>query len=177
MALAITVEAEEDIYSFAPADNGASPLWCHGSTTLARRGDQVYMAGLETVPERPPLNNCRWLLYGRDANGWSLLHRDQDGYTREPSPLALLDNGDLIVSANPSLAGEAYNGPAEPTVFRFSGGQTPPTAEHPQWRGQPAFTEHSYRSLVADGPANPRSMPRIRLYRSKLIQTQFSTKV
>ena len=32
----IQVQVEDDIYSFAPADNGAGPLWCHGSTVVAR---------------------------------------------------------------------------------------------------------------------------------------------
>ena len=25
-------EVEEDVYSYVPADNGARPMWCHGST-------------------------------------------------------------------------------------------------------------------------------------------------
>lgn len=153
-ALSAAVEIEDDIYSYVPADNGAGPLWCHGSTVVVRRGDEVLISGLETLPEAAPLNNCRWTLYGRDAGGWSRLHRDTSGRTREPSPLALLGNGDLLVSANPTLtAPDAYNGPAEPCVWRFSPGAAP-AREHPRWHGEPAFSEHSYRTLCADAPHN-----------------------
>ena len=39
-ALRPVVEAEEDIYTYTNADNGAGPLWCHGSTCLVRIGDE-----------------------------------------------------------------------------------------------------------------------------------------
>ena len=41
-ALQPVVEAEEDIYSYTNANNGAGPLWCHGSTCLVRIGDDVF---------------------------------------------------------------------------------------------------------------------------------------
>ncbi|MFH1569817.1 MAG: hypothetical protein ABIL09_17615, partial [Gemmatimonadota bacterium] len=112
--------------------------------------------GLETLPDQKPLNNCRWLLYRRAHAGWELVHRDESGRTREPSPVALLANGHLLVTANPTLTEPGtYNGPAEPTVYRFDtaylrGG---PSRELPRWEGAPAFTEHSYRTVVADGPS------------------------
>ena len=28
------VEVEEDVYTYTPADNGAGPMWCAGSTCL-----------------------------------------------------------------------------------------------------------------------------------------------
>ena len=152
-----TVEVEEVVCSFEPADNGAGPLWCHGSTVVARRGDEVYVAGLETLPDQQPLNNCRWVLYRRDAGGWQLVHRDTSGRTREPSPVVVLGSGDLLVSANPTLADPGTRGgPAEPAVFRFdtddlSAGYR---KELPAWIGMPAFTEHSYRTVVGDGAAN-----------------------
>ena len=152
MKLNPIVEAEEDIYTFEPADNGAGPLWCHGSTIVARRNEDTYVAVLETLPDQAPLHNCRWLLYQRRADGWRLVHRDT-GRTREPSPIALLGNGDLLVSANPTLAApDQYSGPAEPTVFRFDTDHidAAPVAEHPAWQGEPAFTEHSYRTVTTD---------------------------
>lgn len=57
------VEIEEDVYSFEPADNGAGPMWCHGSTCLARLGDNIFASGLETLKDARPLNNCRWMLF------------------------------------------------------------------------------------------------------------------
>ena len=153
MPLDIAVQIEEEIQTFAPADNGAGPLWCHGSTIVARRGDAVYVAALETLPDQVPLNNCRFLLYRRNDDGWALVYRDTTGRTREPSPVVLL-GGQLLVSANPTLAdpGE-YGGPAAPAVFRFDTAdpEVDPVREKPVWRDEPPFSEHSYRTVVADG--------------------------
>ena len=154
--LQVSVDVEEVICTFEPADNGAGPLWCHGSTVVARHGSEVYAVSLETLPDQVPLNNCRWVLYRRQADGWQLVHRDTSGRTREPCPVALLASGDLLVSANPTLAkpGE-YGGPAVPTVFRFDTSDMDAECrrEVPVWEGEPAFADHSYRTVVADGPA------------------------
>jgi len=156
MDYAIAVEIEEDIYSFASAENGAGPLWCHGSTVVARWRDQVFVVALETLPDQKPLNNTRWVLYRRNEQGWRAVHGDESGRTREPSPLVLLDDGQLLVSANPTLAEEgAYSGPAEPQVFRFDADDALAgcSVELPAWQGEPAFSEHSYRTVVADPQA------------------------
>src|ERR1041384_6894486 len=42
------VELEEDVYSYESANNGAGPMWCSGSTCLARTGGDVFASGLET---------------------------------------------------------------------------------------------------------------------------------
>src|SRR5699024_8069646 len=97
------VELEEQVYSFAPADNGAGPLWCHGSTCLVRIGPDVFASGLETLKDCPPLNNCRWTLLTRRASGWERVQSDPHDRTREPSPLAVFPNGRLFLSANPTL--------------------------------------------------------------------------
>jgi len=159
MRLRPNVQREEDIYSFTPAENGAGPLWCHGSTIVARRGDRVFAAGLETLPDQKPLNNCRWVLFRRSDRGqeWELVHRDATGRTREPSPLVLLGQGALLVSANPTLTDpDASRGPARPTVFRFDADRpsVPPVVELPVWRDEPEFTEHSYRTVTADRDAD-----------------------
>ena len=153
-----TVEVEEVVCSFEPADNGAGPLWCHGSTVVARHGKQVYAAGLETLPDQQPLNNCRWVLYrrGGEGEGWQIVHRDTTGRTREPSPVAVLGSGDLMVSANPTLAEPGTRGgAAEPAVFRFDADDPSAAAgkELPVWSGSPAFSEHSYRTFVGDRAA------------------------
>src|SRR5512140_266134 len=82
------VEAEEEVYHFVPADNGAGPMWCGGSTTIVRIGKEVFASGLETIPERKPLNNCRWMLFERSKKGWVEKMVDEEGRTREPSPMA-----------------------------------------------------------------------------------------
>jgi len=48
-SLAPTVELEEDVYSFEPANNGAGPMWCSGSTCLVRVVEDVFVSGLETL--------------------------------------------------------------------------------------------------------------------------------
>jgi hypothetical protein len=149
------VEVEEDVYTYAPADNGAGPLWCSGSTCLVRSGGQVLASGLETLKGLKPLNNCRWLLFQRASTGWQLAQADGTGRTREPCPLAGFPDGQLFLSVNPTLtASNTYGGPARPELLQFSAKdpQAPARGLLPAWEGSPAFTEHSYRSFAADGP-------------------------
>ena len=86
MPLELSVEIEEEIYTYEPADNGAGPLWCHGSTIVARHRDAVYLAALETLPEQQPLNNSRFLLYRRDDNGWHLVTAMKPAAPVNPPP-------------------------------------------------------------------------------------------
>ncbi len=150
------VEAEEGIYTYEPADNGAGPLWCYGATCLVRIGDNVFASGLETIKGAKPLNNTRWLLFKRGADGWHLVQADPSGRTREPCPLAGAADGRLMLSVNPTLTPpDTYNGPAQPQVLEFSA--TAPQDGYqthlPAWDGTPAFTEHSYRSFCSNGPS------------------------
>lgn len=150
------VEAEEAVYQFEPADNGAGPMWCSGSTCLVRANDQLYASGLETLKGVKPLNNCRWLMFHRDKTGWQLQARDPTGRTREPSPLAAFYDGRVFLSANPTVTtNDVYSGPARPEILEFGpgGAATAPVCSLPVWKGKPEFTEHSYRSFAADGPA------------------------
>ena len=186
------------MYRYEPADNGAGPLWCSGSTCLARIGDEVYASGLETLKDLKPLNNCRWQLFQRHDSGWKLLQADATGRTREPCPLAAFPDGRLFLSANPTLTPtNTYAGPARPEILQFRArdlkavpderipalppqrralglGEPARTAAQsqssalqgqrreaptpdrllPVWDGNPQFTEHSYRSLAADGPGH-----------------------
>jgi len=148
------VEAEDDVYSFQPANNGAGPMWCNGSTCLVRIGEEVFASGLETLKEAKPLNNCRWTLYKRTAGGWQLQQADRAGRTREPCPLAALPGGKLLLSTNSTLVADrnAYSGPARPEILLFSARdpKAPCKTILPTWDGQPKFTEHSYRSFAAD---------------------------
>jgi hypothetical protein len=150
------VEIEEDVYTFTDAGNGAGPMWCAGSTTLVRAGDQIFASGLETVAGAPPLNNCRWILFHRGIKGWERVRVD-DGLTREPAPLAAFHDGRVLLSVNPTLGAgpSAKAGPAQPDVLQFAATDlhAPPAALTPEWQGTPRFTEHSYRSFAADGAA------------------------
>jgi hypothetical protein len=150
------VEAEEDVYSYTEANNGAGPMWCAGSTCLVRVGESVFASGLETLPDAKPLNNCRWVLFQRTSNGWTRQRVDADGRTREPSPLAAFYNGSVFLSANSTLGKESEpnGGPARPEILQFSAANPTrdPSRLVPEWQGAPQFSEHSYRSFAADGP-------------------------
>jgi hypothetical protein len=155
-ALRPVVEVEEDVYSYEPADNGAGPLWCQGSTCLARIGDDLFASGLETLKGIKPLNNCRWMLFRRDEQGWQKVLFDPSGRTREPCPLAGFPDARLFLSVNPTLNTDpnTYSGPARPQILQFAV-RSPASPERtllPLWSGNPKFTEHSYRSFAADGP-------------------------
>ena len=145
--------AEDVVYKYLPADNGAGPMWCGGSTCLVRIGKRVFASGLETVPQWKPMNNCRWMLFERSKNSWKQLLVDK-GRTREPSPVASFHNGQLILSANTSLAKpEDYSGPAVPEILIFNSADAyePVERTKPVWADNQKFTEHSYRSLASDG--------------------------
>ncbi len=152
--LAPVVEVEEDVYAFTPANNGADPMWCSGSTSLVRSGERVFASGLETIPDARPLNNCRWMLFCRETNGWRRVRMDE-GRTREPSPLAAFYDGRVFLSANPTLGTgpQPDGGPARPEVFQFPARDpdVAPVSLSPVWQGTPPFREHSYRSFAADG--------------------------
>ena len=152
------VEVEEEVYRFEPADNGADPMWCYGSTCLARIGDAVFASGLEALADAKPLNNVRWTLFKRGPDGWELQQADEAGRTREPCPLAGFPDGRLFLSANPTLVTDRQaegGGPARPEILQFAAGdaRAPYETILPAWEGAPAFTEHSYRTFAADGPS------------------------
>jgi hypothetical protein len=150
------LEVEEDVYSFTNPGNGAGPLWCYGSTCVARVGSDVFISGLETIEGVKPLNNTRWVLYKRERGAWRVVQKDEKGRTREPCPLAVFPPDDLFLSANPTLAApDSYNGPSQPQVLRFSPADpaAPYQTSVPKWDGEPKFTEHSYRAFAAD-PVN-----------------------
>jgi hypothetical protein len=148
------VEVEEEVYRYDDASNGAGPMWCAGSTCLARVGGRLFASGLETVADALPLSNCRWTLYERLPTGWVRVAADAEGRTREPAPIAALPKDRLLLSANPILTRQKTSGggPARPELLEFRGRQPslPPLRELPGWDGSPRFTEHSYRSLAVD---------------------------
>lgn len=153
-ALRPVVEVGEDVYRYRPANNGAGPMWCRGSTCLVRVGEHVLAAGLETIEGAKPLNNCRWLLLKRGSSGWRLQQADKTGRTREPAPMACFSDGRVFMSVNPTLTkADVYAGPARPEILRFDAAKAgePFRTIVPEWQGRPPFTEHSYRSFAADG--------------------------
>ena len=148
------VEVEEEVYSFEPANNGAGPMWCSGSTCLVRKDGDLLASGIQVLKEAKPLNNCRWLLFHRGQGGWDRVAADPKGRTREPAPLAAFSDGRVFLSANPTLVEDlsAYSGPAQPEILQFSIADPKSAFQRllPIWEGTPRFTEHSYRSFAAD---------------------------
>jgi len=147
------VEAEENVYSFTAPENGSGPTWCHGSSCIVRVGDHVFISGEEVIPDAKPLNNVRWLLFERGAQGWETIAKGP-GRTREPCPLTCFPDGTMFLSDNPTITPpDQYKGPARPEVLAFSAERPkePYQTLLPAWGGQPEFTEHSYRSFAADG--------------------------
>jgi hypothetical protein len=90
------IEAEEAIYTSGDARNGAGPLWCYGARCIVRSGSRLFASGLETLPGVEPLNNCRWMLFEREPDGWKLRAADPKGRTREPCPLGAFPGGRLF---------------------------------------------------------------------------------
>jgi len=154
----IKVETEETVYEYVNPDNGSGPMWCHGNTCIVRFGDHLVASGMETIDDILPYNNTRWMLFERTEKGWELLRKDEKERTREPSPVGLLKNaGKIILSVNPTLTEPGIqNGPAEPQILKIDATDLHAGYETliPQWEGNPAFTEHSYRSLAVDGEAD-----------------------
>lgn len=146
------VQAEETIYVYTNANNGASPLWTFASDTLVRHGDDVYFCATEFLPEATPLNCVRWALMQRTTDGWTVVRRDERDLTRENSPIGITGDGRIILSANPTLAPEERYGPSEPRVLVFPPGD--PSGEYetfiPRWESEPSFSNHSYRGFGVD---------------------------
>jgi hypothetical protein len=148
------VEIEEIVTRYAPANNGAGPLWCYGSPLLVRQKEEVFLSVLETGPNVPPLLNTRWQLWHRSGGVWRLAQQEAEYCEREPCPLAAFHRGPVFLSVNPSAepAG-ATHGRCAPQVLEFDGGAPAraPRVHLPVWADGTRFTEHSYRGLAADG--------------------------
>lgn len=175
----VRVEAEEVVCYPPPyqvTNNGSGMFWGSGSAQIARIGEQLFVSAFEHVPGCAPLNNARWALYERDANGWELRQRDEKDRTREPCPLAVSHSGRLLMSVNPTLApwtpappdvekrkmtptgsGDSSHsfrgGPARPEFLEFDPAHPEQAPRHlvPAWMDEPKFSEHSYRTFAADG--------------------------
>jgi N-acyl-D-aspartate/D-glutamate deacylase len=175
---AVRVEAEEIACRpprYEVTNNGSGMFWGSGSPQIARVGERLFVSAFEAVTECAPLNNARWALYERKADGWRLCQRDTKDRTREPCPLCVSHGGRLLLSANPTLApwvpappdvsrqikggrngdlaGRFRGGPARPEFLEFDPARADAAPRHlaPAWTGEPKFTEHTYRTFAADG--------------------------
>ncbi len=153
-ALCNTVEIEEIVTRYTPANNGAGPMWCYGSTVIARQGKDVYLSTIETGKDVPLLCNTRWQLWHRSSDGWRLEQSEKAYRQREPCPVAVFQKGPVFLSVNPSTEppGVQY-GPCRPLVLEFDRDNLSGTVKThtPAWADGTYFTDHSYRGFAADG--------------------------
>ncbi len=146
-------EAEEKLYQFVSANNGAGPMWGNGMTTVVRIGTDVFASGLETVAEVKGLSNCRWMLFKRYKSGWKLEAKDPVNLTREPASLAVYDHQRLLMTVNPKQADACTEYClTHPEILSFDkeNPHHPSARIIPEWKNNPGFNDHSYRSFSVD---------------------------
>jgi len=154
----VRIHAEEQVAPYTSFDNGSGPLWCFGSSTIARDGDRVFVSLNQVGEGLAPLCNTRWQLFSREADGWQRVNAAPVFEEREPCPLARPAAGSVLLSANRKLhwcdgtrgVRESYH--AEPRLLQFDtsspGGE--PVVHVPGWDGDYFFNEHTYRGVAAD---------------------------
>lgn len=146
-------EVEEVVASCADPDNGAGPLWCYGAPLIVRQGDRVFASVMETGRNVPPLCNTRWRLYRRGAKDWERVLQAAGFREREPCPLVATEPDRLLISVNPSTKPPgAHYDRCDPHLLQVDARYPtkPPTALRPRWKGEPHFTDHSYRGIAVD---------------------------
>jgi len=152
-AMRPTVEVEEDLYSYVSPNNGSGPMWCKGSTCILRSGEKVVASGIETFSEVSGLSKCKWTLFSKDGDREWVEEAKDPGLTREPSPLARFENGQVLLSANPKIPStcEDYC-PTHPEIFVFDENKlNKPSSKIDPWRPEvKGFMDHSYRSFSSD---------------------------
>lgn len=142
------VEANEVVYRYEDAQNGAGPLWSFGSSLVASHNEQVFISGLSREDGLAPPNNEVCVIYERTTEGWQERFR-LPGLTREPCPIAI-DQESLWVSHNPAVGDLS-----EPQLFRYDllDLDAEPEIFFPNWEDGHEFTPWSYRGLGVD-PVN-----------------------
>jgi len=148
------VEVEEVVTRYTSANNGAGPLWCYGSTAIARDGSEVFLSCIETGKDVPPLCNCCWQLWQRGPGGWKIVQHENEYRQREPCPIAVIPGGPVFLSVNPSTQPPGVHyGLCRPLVLQFGRKDlaAPPKQEEPAFAEGTYFTDHSYRGFAADG--------------------------
>ncbi len=147
------VVVEEPVYTYTNPDNGSGPLWSFGCSPVARVGDRVFVAEMQTGEGVPRLCNTRWRLLERVSGEWQPIAEATAFKQREPTLLTTDAKSSLFLYVNDSLMppGTEY-GACEPHLlwFNLSAPKPSPTKIAPEWQGKPTFTDHSYRGYAAD---------------------------
>ena len=149
------VELEEHLTDVLPSNNGSGPLWCYGSPTIVRNGEELFVSIPETNPLLTRLCKTRGQLWRRQTTGWEKVRLGDHFDEREPCPLVRLPGGRLMLSVNP-LADRSLTkggGQCVPGVLEVSVNEPflPPKCHSPIWdKPYESFSEHSYRGIGVD---------------------------
>ena len=156
--------ADETIALIPSADNGASPLWCFGSSIFVRDGDDLYLSLLQTDPGIPPSANCHWEIWKREKGEWKTLFKGGEGLEREPCPLVRMAPGELVLSTHPKVMEKPFHDGKGDIPWYSKPGLTGifPDEEdndavyhhyHPVFQDGAQFSDTSYRGIGID-PSN-----------------------
>ena len=133
-------------------------MWCYGSPTIMRDGNDVFATVPETGKNVKPLNNVRWQLFHREPNSkWELLQTANEFAEREPCPLARL-NGKIIISTNPKIkygdtapdGRESWSCQPELLEFDLLHPEKLPVKNKPDWDKPYIFSDNSRRGIGVD---------------------------
>ena len=153
--------ADETIAVIPSAENGASPLWCFGSSIFVRDGEKLYLSLLHTDEGIPPSCNCHWEIWKRESGRWSTLFRGGMGMEREPCPLVRMAPGELILSTHSKLMEKPFHdGKGDIPWYSKPGliGIFPDEKDndtayhhyHPVFQNGAQFSDTSYRGIAVD---------------------------
>ena len=156
--------ADEMIAVIPSADNGASPLWCFGSSIFVRDGEDLYLSLLQTDLGLPPNGNCHWEIWKRTGGQWRTLFRGGEGMEREPCPLLRMAPGELILSTQSKVMEKPFQDGKGASSWYSKPGLTGifPDEEdndavyhhyHPVFQDGAQFSDTSYRGIGID-PGN-----------------------
>ncbi len=158
MKYQIRTIAEEKITTVEEAGDSPGPLWNYGSPTITRFGNRVYASVSEIHKNSLSLCNMKWRLFSRDlTSGWEEICRGDKFNEREPCPIGIKSDGNILLSINPCIK----------TRRQLSDGRTAHYCQPkllvidvrgnnkyeivPEWDDEDyGFTEHSYRGLSID---------------------------
>jgi len=116
-ALEAVLVAEETIDTVGNPRNGASPLWCYGSHIMVRDRDTLYLSLLRPDEGVPVYCNTHWELWRRDHQGWVELHRGGEALEREPCPIGLIGEDELVLSIQPRYVAKPFVNVGEQTSW------------------------------------------------------------
>jgi len=141
-------------------NNGASPTWCQGSSTITRVGKDVFATNMRLHEDRKGwYPSVSMELYAkRDGGEWQLEYTDEGMFQREPCPVVNLGGSLIGVTVNPAEETyppdpESEGCPSTPKMYVFdvSGPAKLVRTVTLRWDDPTyCFVVHSYRGNAVD---------------------------